>query len=152
MDSLDLIAQTEITRDTLVLAETLGAALLARQWRCVTAESCTGGGVGAAITMVPGSSAWFDGGGIVYSNALKSTLLGVAQGDIERHGPISDVVVRAGPDGGTPDAPVGLVYMACAFPGGMEVERCVYPGDRASVRAHAVRGVLGLATYCLKRC
>ena len=110
------------------------------------AESCTGGGLGAALTAVPGSSSVFEGGVIAYSNAVKQQLLGVPQDVLDRHGAVSEQVVIAmaqgvrqrlacdwgvaisgvaGPGGGTADKPVGLVHLAVAGPDGCEawVER-----------------------------
>ncbi len=99
----------------------------------VTAESCTGGGIAAALTAVPGASNYFRGGWVSYSNTMKTTQLGVDADIIERHGAVSDAVARqmlagalrqsgadvgvavtgiAGPDGGTPDKPVGSVWLA----------------------------------------
>ena len=114
------------------------------------AESCTGGGLGAALTAIPGSSAAFDGGVIAYTNAVKSSLLGVPPDVLERHGAVSEQVVTAmanavlkrfssdwgvaisgiaGPGGGTAEKPVGMVHLAVAGPDGCEawVERF---GDR----------------------
>ena len=105
------------------------------------AESCTGGGIGAALTAVPGSSASFIGGVIAYSNAVKQRQLGVPSDQLERCGAVSDEVARAmaegvrerletdwglavtgiaGPGGGTPEKPVGLVHVALAGPDGCE--------------------------------
>lgn len=146
-----------------VLAAALGAALKARGARVTTAESCTGGGIAEAITRVPGSSAWFDQGWVTYSNAAKQRLLNVSAEVLTQHGAVSEAVVRAmaegaraaaqadwavavsgiaGPDGGTPDKPVGTVWLAWAGPAGTEAERHVFPGDRAAVRAATVRTAL----------
>ena len=144
----------------LALAIEAGQALLAAGLRAVTAESCTGGGLAAALTDVPGSSQWFERGYVTYSNAAKIQELGVDREVMERHGAVSaevarqmaagalqasgtDVVVAitgvAGPDGGTLEKPVGLVYIACGRRGSpLQVIRELFAGDRAEVRSAAV--------------
>ena len=128
-------------RDEESLACVLLRRLRERGETLAVAESCTGGGVGAAITAVPGSSDVFLGGVIAYSNAMKQRLLGVSPDLIQTHGAVSDSVVKAmaegararlgsdwalaisgiaGPDGGGPDKPVGLVHLAVAGPDGCE--------------------------------
>jgi nicotinamide-nucleotide amidase len=132
-----------------------------------TAESCTGGLVSATLTAVPGSSDVFDRGFVTYSNTAKSEMLGVPYWLIERHGAVSEDVARAmaggalthsnaslavavtgiaGPDGGTPEKPVGLVHIAAGRPDGpMHHERVVF-GDlgRAEIRRRAVERALSL--------
>jgi nicotinamide-nucleotide amidase len=141
------------------LALKLGRALLVRGWRVSTAESCTGGWIAKALTDVPGSSQWFDGGIVSYSNAAKSELLGVGSELLEQHGAVSEAVVRAmangvrarfhsqlavavsgvaGPDGGTPDKPIGTVCFAFATPMVTGVARRVFPGGREAVRRQSV--------------
>ncbi|WP_026287093.1 CinA family protein [Gilvimarinus chinensis] len=148
---------TELTR--LHLTRELGACLAEKGWRVSTAESCTGGLIGAAITEVPGSSGWFEMGWLTYSNSAKVKLLGVQQTALDEHGAVSRVVVEqmaegarvhsgadlavavsgiAGPDGGSRDKPVGTVWLAWAGPGDKLVSECyVYQGDRQQVRAQA---------------
>ena len=148
------------------LAARAGHILLAAGLKVVTAESCTGGGVAAALTDVPGSSQWFERGYITYSNAAKVQDLGVDPATLERHGAVSAAVVEAmavgalaacgadvavavsgiaGPDGGTPEKPVGLVYLAAARRGeGVHVLREHFHGDRAAVRHAAVAAALAL--------
>jgi nicotinamide-nucleotide amidase len=133
----------------------------------VTAESCTGGLVAAALTAVPGSSDVFDRGFVTYSNVAKSEMLGVPFWLIEKHGAVSEDVARAmaggalthsraglavavtgiaGPDGGSPEKPVGLVHFAAGRPDGpMHHERVVF-GDlgRAEVRRRSVERALSL--------
>lgn len=125
-----------MTESTYLLAERLGQLLRGPKHTVTTAESCTGGGIGQAITLVPGSSAWFEAGYITYSNRIKSKLLGVPSALIEAHGAVSEPVVLAmaagaiqhsaanyavavsgvaGPDGGTPNKPVGTVCFAQAL-------------------------------------
>ena len=152
--------------DDLALAVAAGQALLAAGLRVVTAESCTGGGLAAALTDVPGSSQWFERGYVTYSNAAKIQELGVDREVLERHGAVSvevarqmaagalqasgtDVVVAitgvAGPDGGTLEKPVGLVYLACGRRGRpLQVVRELFAGERAEVRSAAVAEALRL--------
>jgi nicotinamide-nucleotide amidase len=126
--------------------------LLGEQGKTVaTAESCTGGMIGELITNVPGSSAWFLGGVAAYANSAKTALLGVPEAMLEEHGAVSDPVACAmaegarerfgsdiavattgisGPDGGTPEKPVGLVHVALAQASGVHVDHFVFPLDR----------------------
>ena len=123
----------EIGKDILALAVELLSACRERGELIVTAESCTGGLLAATMTAIPGCSDCFERGFVTYSNASKSEMLGVPYWLIERHGAVSEDVARAmaggalthshanlavaitgiaGPDGGTPEKPVGLVYFA----------------------------------------
>ena len=155
---------------TTELAQRVGAALLSRQWIFVAAESCTGGGIAAALTDIAGSSQWFDRGFVTYSNESKQDMLGVRSETLERHGAVSEATVRemvtgalvhsraqvavavsgiAGPGGAMPDKPVGLVYLAWSVTGAEPLVRAEhFEGDRAAVRAQAVecalQGVLEL--------
>ena len=128
--------------------------------RVATAESCTGGLIAACLTDVAGASDIVDRGFVTYSNEAKRDLLGVPEALIARVGAVSEEVVRAmaagalarsdadlavavtgiaGPGGGTPAKPVGLVHHACATPGGSVLHRrCVYRGGRAAVRLATV--------------
>ena len=152
------------------LAERVGAALKKRKLMLATAESCTGGWVSEAVTMVPGSSDWFERGFVTYTYISKREMLGVKEATLGKHGAVAEEVVRemaegalehshaqvavavsgvAGPGGGTPDKPVGTVCFAWAAKGGTprsETKHC--RGDRESVRRqsveHALRGVLAL--------
>lgn len=151
----------------MTVAEKLVALLTARGLSCATAESCTGGGVGAAITSVPGASAAYLGGVVSYDNAVKRGLLGVSPATLETVGAVSaetaaqmadgvrrllkaDLAVSvtgiAGPDGGSAEKPVGLVWFGLATAGGVRTERAIFAGDRAAVRAAAVTHALGLLT------
>jgi len=148
---------------TLPLVEKLAARLLQRQWMLATAESCTGGLIAGACTDVSGSSAWFERGFVTYSNAAKTELLGVPVALIETHGAVSEDVARAmaagalqhshaqvavavtgvaGPTGGTAEKPVGLVWFGFALPDRVLTEQMNFTGDRAAVRAAAVRHAL----------
>jgi nicotinamide-nucleotide amidase len=150
----------------------LGAALSQRGWLCATAESCTGGLIGASLTAVPGSSAWFAGGVIAYANSVKEQALGVDSLSLERHGAVSKSVVRqmaagacrltgaqaamavsgiAGPGGGTAHKPVGTVWLGFAAGGIVSAHKIWLPATRPVLRqavvALAVRGLLGLLHY-----
>lgn len=146
--------------EILELSTRLGQALAAADARATTAESCTGGGVAAAITAVAGSSAWFEYGFVTYANRAKATLVGVDPAVIDRHGAVSEPVVEqmargalaaaganvavavsgiAGPEGGTPEKPVGTVWFAWARDdGGLATARRMFAGDRDAVRRQAV--------------
>ncbi|MBI1193946.1 MAG: competence/damage-inducible protein A [Bacteroidetes bacterium] len=128
--------------------------LAARRWQLGIAESCTGGKIGARLTRVPGSSAWFRGGVTAYSYEAKSSLLGVNPETLAHYGAVSEQTVQemltgalrvfdadiaaavsgiAGPDGGTEDKPVGTVYIGVATRDGFShVKRVQFPGDRAA--------------------
>jgi len=152
------------------LAERLGRALEARNLRVATAESCTGGWIAKALTDIPGSSRWVEGGVVAYSNSAKSSLLGVPAGTVAAHGAVSEAVVRAmaegararfgvplavavsgvaGPDGGTPDKPVGTVWFAWANGRETSAAHERFRGDREAVRretvAFALRRLIELA-------
>ena len=147
--------------------EKLVALLKAQGLTCATAESCTGGGVGSAITAVPGSSAVFAGGIISYSNEVKRDVLGVSADILQNVGAVSaetaaqmaegarrllktDLAVSltgiAGPDGGSAEKPVGLVWFGLATKGGTRTEKCIFRGDRAKVREQAITHALGMLT------
>jgi nicotinamide-nucleotide amidase len=142
----------------LVLDEARGRGL-----KLAVAESCTGGLVGTRLTEVPGSSEVFVGGVIAYDNALKVSLLGVPQSLIAAHGAVSEPVARAmaegactafsvdasiavtgiaGPGGGTPEKPVGTVWIGCAANGEVEAFRRLFPGTRHEIRARAAQAAL----------
>ena len=146
-------------------AENLVSLLRARGLTCATAESCTGGGVGSAITAVPGSSDVFLGGVVSYSNDVKHRVLGVDGETLAAHGAVSaetaaqmaegargllraDLAVSitgiAGPGGGSDEKPVGLVWFGLASASGVRTEKCLFAGDRAAVRASAVVHVMGM--------
>ena len=144
-----------------ILAERLGRELLARGERLATAESCTGGWVAQTVTAIAGSSEWFDCGVVTYSNESKVALLGVAEDTLATHGAVSEATARAmalgavkrsradwavavtgiaGPTGGTPQKPLGMVCFAWAQRGGnCEALTCQFAGDRAGIREQAVR-------------
>jgi nicotinamide-nucleotide amidase len=158
-------------RDTREWARELIDALRARDWHCATAESCTGGGIAAAITDIAGSSDVFDRGFVTYSNAAKSQMLGVDPALIDANGAVSEEVAQAmaagalarseancivavtgvaGPGGGTPQKPVGMVCFGWAVAQKpVWTETVHFAGDRRTVReasiAHALSGLLKLA-------
>ncbi len=139
------------------------------EWLCVsdnylaTAESCTGGLLSSTLTDVPGSSRWFAGSVVAYSNGVKSNLLGVDENLLEQHGAVSEPVVLAmaenvlktvgadvsvaisgiaGPGGGSPDKPVGTVWMAWSWPGGSRAKLYTFGGDRSAVKEQAVMAAI----------
>lgn len=146
--------------DHYLLAQTLGERLLARGWMLATAESCTGGGIAAAVTDIAGSSAWFDRGYVTYSNLAKQELLGVPAATLEAHGAVSEATALAmaagalarstaqvsvavtgvaGPAGGSAGKPVGTVWFGYAVTGAAARARLHrFDGDRAAVRAQTV--------------
>lgn len=146
-------------------AEKLVKLLTEKQMTCATAESCTGGGVGYAITAISGSSAVFWGGVISYDNSVKQGVLGVPEEVLEAKGAVSsecasamaegarrllktDLAVSitgiAGPGGGSEEKPVGLVWFGLASKTDTVTEKMVFPGDREAVRSAAIEHALGL--------
>jgi nicotinamide-nucleotide amidase len=143
------------------LAVQVGTLLKSHGMMLTTAESCTGGGVAEAITEVPGSSAWYERGFVTYSNLSKQQMLGVRDATLKQHGAVSEMTVRemvagalrhssaqvalsvsgiAGPEGGTPDKPVGTVWFAWGITAGeTHAKRYQLSGNRAEVRNQAVR-------------
>jgi len=140
--------------------------------RLVTAESCTGGLIAAAITSRSGSSSWFERGWVTYSNEAKTEELGIDASLIEAHGAVSETVAAAmargahahspsdyaiavtgiaGPDGGTSEKPVGTVCFGWASQSTCQTETVRFTGDRQSIRqqavAHALAGLLSLLTH-----
>ncbi len=148
------------------LATVLIEALRERKLTLATAESCTGGMVGARITAIAGSSDVYLGGVVSYANDAKATLLGVPPDTIERHGAVSEETARAmaagvaarlgadvtvavtgvaGPGGGSPEKPVGTVWFAWKVGAVIEARRVGFPGDRRQVRTRATQAaILGL--------
>jgi nicotinamide-nucleotide amidase len=151
------------------LAEQLGAGLRAQHLVLATAESCTAGGIAYAVTLVPGSSAWFDRGFATYSNEAKMQMLGVSAAYLRDFGAVSEPVARsmalgalshsaaqvavavtgiAGPDGGTPGKPVGTVCFAWALRRDpatapwVKTETHRFEGDRAAVRTATIIAAL----------
>jgi nicotinamide-nucleotide amidase len=157
------------------LAQLVGATLKEYGMTLVTAESCTGGGVAQAVTRISGSSAWFDRGFVTYSNESKEEVLGVSPETLERHGAVSEATVRemadgalqysraqvalsvsgiAGPTGGTPEKPVGMVWFAWATNDTVQTACHHLSGDRDAIRAKSVQlalqGVVNLLNSITK--
>jgi nicotinamide-nucleotide amidase len=146
------------------LAFELGEKLLARGWMLATAESCTGGWVGQLLTSLPGSSQWYERGFITYANAAKIEMLGVPEDILATHGAVSEETASvmaagalkhshaqaalaisgiAGPGGGTPQKPVGLVCYGWALSDGTRMSStCRLDGDREEIRSRAVAAAL----------
>lgn len=146
--------------DITEIARTLGRACKRRKVEVVTAESCTGGGVAAAITRISGSAKWFERGFVTYANSAKRDLLGVQQRTLKENGAVSEAVARemavgalehsradvsvsvtgiAGPTGAVPGKPVGTVWFCWAARGGpVQSRRFLFKGGRIEVRRQAV--------------
>jgi nicotinamide-nucleotide amidase len=146
------------------LARELGDMLQARGWMLATAESCTGGWVGQLLTAIPGSSAWYERGFITYANAAKQEMLGVPADLLKTHGAVSEETAGAmaagalahshaqaalaisgvaGPGGGTPQKPVGLVCYGWALADGTRMSStCRLGGDREEIRSRAVAAAM----------
>jgi nicotinamide-nucleotide amidase len=146
------------------LATELGEKLLARGWMLATAESCTGGWAGQLLTSLPGSSQWYERGFITYANAAKIEMLGVPEDTLATHGAVSEETASvmaagalkhshaqaalaisgiAGPGGGTPQKPVGLVCYGWALSDGtLMSSTCRLDGDREEIRSRAVAAAL----------
>ncbi|MBM2838383.1 MAG: competence/damage-inducible protein CinA [Deltaproteobacteria bacterium] len=148
---------------TEVLEVVLGEALRGKKATVAVAESCTGGLISHRITNVPGSSAYFERGIVAYSNQAKVDHLGVSEKILNDYGAVSSetamamasgirkvanatfglaVTGIAGPGGGTPEKPVGLVYIAIASPDGTEVSNFRFGGDRASIKVKTADAAL----------
>ena len=153
------------------LEERLGEELKARGMTLAVAESCTGGLLASRITDVPGSSAYFRGGIVAYQNDVKERLLGVSPEILKRFGAVSEESARAmahgcrklfssdvavaitgiaGPGGGSPNKPVGLVYIAVSTLNQMGCERFCWPGDRVLNKESSVRAALNMVVRTLK--
>jgi nicotinamide-nucleotide amidase len=154
-------------KDLFELAEQLGVLLRSQGHRLALAESCTGGWIAQSVTEVPGSSQWFDRGFVTYSNAAKMQMLGVSEKTLQTYGAVSAQTSRemaagalqhseahvalavtgiAGPDGGTAEKPVGLVFLAWQVKG--RECRCIeqhFSGNRHETRLQTVRKAL----WCL---
>lgn len=148
-----------------LLEEVLGEKLKTKRYTVATAESCTGGLIAHRITNVPGSSEYFSGGVVTYSNTAKMRLLGVRLESLETVGAVSEEVARemasgarrlfgadvavgvtgiAGPGGGTEGKPVGLVYVSVASARGAVVERNEFSGERTDVKSQTADRALQL--------
>ena len=150
--------------ELLALAGEAAAETQQRNLMLVTAESCTGGWIAKTLTDLPGSSAWFDAGVVTYSYEAKEALLGVNPRTLEQTGAVSEETVLemvsgalarfgagaavavtgiAGPSGGTPDKPVGTVWIGWKRRGGYgHAQLFHFPGDREAIRRHTVAAAL----------
>ena len=152
------------------MEEELVRILFERALKITTAESCTGGLIAATLVNVPGVSDVFETGYITYSEETKMRILGVKRETLEKYTVYSEEVARemaegaaktagadvalfvtgiAGPDGGTPDFPVGLCYIGCYYNVEAVVEKHIFQGDRQNIRAQAVDAALELAIKTL---
>ena len=152
------------------LAEELIAKLSECNYTITTAESCTGGLLAAALIHVAGASKVYCSGQITYSNEAKRKFLGVKKKTLQEHGAVSKQTVKqmakgasklnhanvaisvsgiAGPDGGTAEKPVGLVYIACQVCGTMTVKEYHFKGNRTKIRESSVASALGLMRECI---
>lgn len=147
------------------LEEKIVQQLLDKGYTITTAESCTGGLLAGRILNVSGASAVYNEGHITYSNEAKERLLGVSHETLEKYGAVSEQTAAemargaalaasanvglsatgiAGPTGGTPEKPVGLVYVGCYYNGEVTVEECHFKGNREENRSAAVEAALKL--------
>lgn len=156
-----------------VLVSQLAELALENERIIATAESCTGGLIAAAFTGLSGSSDWFERGFVTYSNDAKQQMLGVSEETLRKHGAVSKATVVemaqgavqqsnanlsvsvsgvAGPTGGTPEKPVGTVWMACASAAAANcvAEHHLLSGDRQQVRALAVVKAIDLLIRCIE--
>lgn len=159
------------SREITSLAQSLKEHALSAKVTIATAESCTGGLIGGAITSMPGSSEYFLGGIISYANSVKSGVLGVPQSVLDTVGAVSrecaeamangasrvvhaDIAVAvtgiAGPDGGSAEKPVGTVWFGLKTPKGTTTELKVFSGNRDSVREQTVINALKLLIAAAK--
>ncbi len=151
--------------------EWLGRVLSRRTWHLTTAESCTGGLIAHRITNVPGSSGYFDRGFITYSNEAKMEILKVPENVLTAHGAVSEPCARAmaegarksagsevglsvtgiaGPSGGSPEKPVGTVFMAVSLPSGTRCSRFIFQGERFQIKEQAAEAALEMLREVLQ--
>jgi nicotinamide-nucleotide amidase len=153
------------------LESVVGRSLQEHRLTLATAESCTGGLIGHRLTGVPGSSAYYLGGVIAYDNKIKSGCLGVPEETLDKYGAVSEETAQAmainvrakfgadfglattgiaGPGGGTATKPVGLVYLALAYEGLVEVRRQQFPWNRAGNKEAAAQAALAMLWESLR--
>ena len=158
------------TEEDTTLEKAVVDLLLANKLTVSTVESCTGGMLAARLINVPGVSEVYKAGHITYSNKAKRKVLGIKKSILEKYGAVSEIVARdmakyaatisksdvtvsitgiAGPDGGTPEKPVGLVYIGCNVCGKITVEECHFSGSREKVRQNTVAAALVLMRKCI---
>ncbi len=153
------------TQEDVTLEKAVVDLLLANHLTVSTVESCTGGMLAARLINVPGVSEVFKAGYITYSNKSKRKLLGIKKSILEKHGAVSPEIAKemakgaaifgkadvtvgitgvAGPDGGSEEKPVGLVYIACSVCGRISVKECHFSGNRMKIRESSVSAALSL--------
>ncbi len=153
-----------------LIEEEVVALLLEKGYTITCAESCTGGLLCATLVNVSGASEVLNRSVVTYANEAKMELLGVKEETLRKYGAVSEqtayemavgaaafakaevalsVTGIAGPGGGTPEKPVGLVYMGCFVKGNVTVRRCLFSGDRLQVRTSSVKNALELAKECI---
>ena len=158
------------TDEDVTLEETVVELLTQNGLTISTAESCTGGLMSGRIINVPGASEIIKVGFVTYSNKAKRKYLGVRKSTLEKYGAVSEQTAKemvkglvaatkadvglsttgiAGPDGGTKDKPVGLVYIGCSVCGNIKVKECHFTGDRMQVRQSTVTEALALLRMCI---
>lgn len=168
----DITSQSDMAfYSATTLEEVVVKLLTDRRLTITCAESCTGGLLSGRIINVPGVSDAYMAGFVTYSNQAKCKLLGVKKSTIKKFGAVSkqtahemavgaakaakaDVAVAvtgiAGPDGGTPEKPVGLVYIGCSVKGRVTVKKCQFSGSRSKIRESAVTASLKLVRKCVE--
>lgn len=158
------------TQEDMTLEKAVVDLLLANHLTVATTESCTGGLLAARLINVPGVSEVFKAGYVTYSNKAKKKLVGVKKSSLLKYGAVSDVVAKemakgaavftkadvtisvtgvAGPEGGTKEKPVGLVYIACNVKGNIEVKEYHFSGSREKIRQSSVASALTLLRQCV---
>ena len=151
---------------------TLVKKLTKKKYTITTAESCTGGLLSAAIVNVSGASVVLNSAYITYANEAKESIVGVSHDTLDKFGAVSKETATemclgcaraanadiglsttgiAGPDGGTAEKPVGLVYIGCSLHGNVIVERHMFKGSREKIRKDTVDAALDLAIQCLDK-
>lgn len=159
------LGESVYAHERIQLEHLIGAYLTQHKQTLATAESCTGGLIGERVTQVSGSSAYYLGGVIAYANQIKATMLGVPEDVLDEHGAVSKETVCfmadgvrtrygadyglavtgiAGPSGGTPDKPVGTVYIAVSDAEATHAEKYIFPGDRELIREWTCQSALNL--------
>ncbi len=158
------------TDDEVTLEKAVVDLLAANDLTACTVESCTGGMLSARLINVPGVSDVFKSGYVTYSNKSKRRLLGIKKNILVKYGAVSEQIARemarsaaalaktdvcisttgiAGPDGGSPEKPVGLVYIGCNVCGKITVKECHFSGSRSKIRESAVSAALSLMRECI---
>ncbi len=158
------------TDNAVTLEKAVVDLLAANKLTACTVESCTGGMLSARLINVPGVSEVFKSGYVTYSNKSKRRLLGIKKNLLLKHGAVSEQIARemaktaaslartdvsvsttgiAGPDGGTPEKPVGLVYIGCNVCGKITVKECRFHGSREKIRESTVAAALSLMRECI---